>query len=60
MQARKLTRWAGGFTVAAGGVTLAGAAGLGHVAAGWWILWAVCVAITAAAYVDRHRSERAG
>ncbi|MFG3229403.1 hypothetical protein ACGF07_32100 [Kitasatospora sp. NPDC048194] len=55
-----LTRWAGAVTVAGGGIALAGASGLDHVAAGWWILWATCAAITAGAYVVRHRAERRG
>ncbi|MEV6672851.1 hypothetical protein [Streptomyces sp. NPDC051162] len=55
-----LIRWAGALAVAGGGIALAGASALDHVAAGWWILWAACVVITVVAYIVRHQSETRG
>ncbi|MEU8516394.1 hypothetical protein AB0C76_33145 [Kitasatospora sp. NPDC048722] len=53
-----LVRWGGAVAVLGGGVAIAGASALDHVAAGWWVLWGACALATVAGYVVRHRARR--
>ncbi|MFH9355148.1 hypothetical protein [Kitasatospora sp. NPDC017646] len=53
-----LIRWGGTIAVLGGGLAIAGASVLDHVAAGWWVLWGACALATAAGHAARHHTNR--